>query len=96
MNRKLWMAAMALWLSGPLSAQEGRQVIWLDEPCPADSLPVWGEGEVSPAEGSGMVNKDWEWEHVSLPIGNGSIGANVFGPIGEERFTFNEKSLWRG
>lgn len=96
MNRKLWMAAMALWLSGPLSAQEGRQVIWFDEPCPADSLPVWGEGEVSPAEGSGMVNKDWEWEHVSLPIGNGSIGANVFGPIGEERFTFNEKSLWRG
>ena len=39
---------------------------------------------------------DWEWENVSLPIGNGSLGANVLGSVSIERLTLNEKSLWRG
>lgn len=39
---------------------------------------------------------DPEWESRSLPVGNGSIGANVFGSIPAERITLNEKSLWRG
>lgn len=41
-------------------------------------------------------DKDYSWESRSLPIGNGSIGANIFGSIATERITFNEKSLWRG
>lgn len=40
--------------------------------------------------------KDISWESRSLPIGNGSIGANIFGSITTERITFNEKSLWCG
>ena len=36
------------------------------------------------------------WEEESLPIGNGSLGAKVFGLIGAERIQFNEKSLWSG
>ena len=36
------------------------------------------------------------WEEEALPIGNGSIGAKVFGLIGAERIQFNEKSLWSG
>ena len=100
MNRKMMLyvclTATVTGLSGNLVAQESNRVIWFDKPCVTTMLPVWGEGDVSPAEGSQMKNKDWEWEHSSLPIGNGSIGANVFGSIVEERFTFNEKSLWRG
>ena len=36
------------------------------------------------------------WEEEALPIGNGSLGAKVFGLIGDERIQFNEKSLWSG
>ena len=36
------------------------------------------------------------WEEEALPIGNGSLGAKIFGLIGTERIQFNEKSLWSG
>lgn len=36
------------------------------------------------------------WEEEALPIGNGSLGAKVFGLVGAERIQFNEKSLWSG
>lgn len=36
------------------------------------------------------------WEQWSLPIGNSSIGASVFGGITAERIQLNEKSLWSG
>jgi hypothetical protein len=36
------------------------------------------------------------WESQSLPIGNGSLGANIMGSVEAERITFNEKTLWRG
>jgi hypothetical protein len=37
-----------------------------------------------------------DWMTEALPIGNGSIGAMVFGGIEWERIQFNEKSLWNG
>ena len=36
------------------------------------------------------------WEEEALPLGNGCLGAKVFGLIGAERIQFNEKSLWSG
>ncbi|MGC5011121.1 glycosyl hydrolase family 95 catalytic domain-containing protein [Streptosporangium sp. DT93] len=37
-----------------------------------------------------------DWETQALPIGNGALGAMVFGGVGRERIQFNEKSLWTG
>ena len=37
-----------------------------------------------------------QWESESLPVGNGSLGANIMGSVNTERITFNEKTLWRG
>jgi len=37
-----------------------------------------------------------KWEAEALPIGNGRIGAMVFGGVGTERIQFNEDSLWTG
>ncbi|MEV4631475.1 glycoside hydrolase family 95 protein [Micromonospora sp. NPDC049523] len=37
-----------------------------------------------------------DWETESLPIGNGALGANVFGGVRTERLTYNEKTLWTG
>lgn len=36
------------------------------------------------------------WEREALPIGNGQMGAMLFGGINVERIQFNEESLWIG
>lgn len=36
------------------------------------------------------------WENQALPLGNGKIGAKVFGGKGCELIHFNEKTLWSG
>jgi alpha-L-fucosidase 2 len=49
-----------------------------------------------------IENKLWynqpaeEWMTQALPIGNGSIGAMIFGGIEKEHIQFNEQSLWSG
>jgi alpha-L-fucosidase 2 len=37
-----------------------------------------------------------DWEKEALPVGNGRMGAMVFGGIDAERLQFSEKSLWTG
>jgi len=37
-----------------------------------------------------------DWSREALPIGNGRIGAMVFGGIGHERIALNEESVWSG
>src|SRR5262245_53154211 len=37
-----------------------------------------------------------QWMTEALPIGNGRLGAMVFGGIASERIQFNEKTLWSG
>lgn len=39
-------------------------------------------------------NPDKAWETSSLPLGNGSLGANILGSVAAERITLNEKTLW--
>jgi alpha-L-fucosidase 2 len=36
------------------------------------------------------------WMQQALPIGNGKIGAMIFGGVAEEHIQFNEKSVWSG
>ena len=36
------------------------------------------------------------WMKEALPVGNGYLGAMVFGGVSEERIQFNEESLWEG
>ncbi|MFB7494347.1 glycoside hydrolase N-terminal domain-containing protein [Streptomyces sp. NPDC056161] len=37
-----------------------------------------------------------DWEREALPIGNGALGAMVFGTVASEHVQFNEKTLWTG
>ncbi|MFE0102328.1 glycoside hydrolase N-terminal domain-containing protein [Streptomyces sp. NPDC059009] len=37
-----------------------------------------------------------DWEREALPLGNGALGAMVFGTLASERLQFNEKTLWTG
>ena len=78
--------------------------IWFDQPTTLQGRSIWYGGRPDLWEGKGKpewagdanYNADKEWESYSLPIGNGSIGANILGSLEAERITFNEKTLWRG
>lgn len=76
---------------------------------PATPTPAQGEettGKLPEVEETGMTYKLWydepagnnydEWEKKSLPVGNSSIGGNVFGRYDVERITLNEKTFWTG
>lgn len=45
---------------------------------------------------STALNKCDTWQEETLPIGNGIIGATVWGDIRCERLTLNEETLWDG
>lgn len=64
--------------------------IWFDTPNDLAGQAIWLR-----ANGSG-ANPDKAWESRSLPIGNGSLGANIMGSVSTERITLNEKTLWKG
>ena len=37
-----------------------------------------------------------DWQTEALPIGNGRLGAMIFGGVGRERIGLNEESVWSG
>jgi len=63
-------------------------------------------GKLPVVEETGMTYRLWydepaentydAWEKKTLPVGNSSIGGNVFGRYDVERITLNEKSFWTG
>ena len=81
-----------------------QQYIWFSEPTSLKGRACWYGGhperfnsQHKPINaGDASVNSDHEWEYRSLPLGNGSIGCNVMGSVSTERYTLNEKTLWRG
>ena len=63
--------------------------IWYDEPT--------SKGTNILGAGSGYdTDEKNRWQQHTLPIGNGDMGANVYGEIVSEHLTFNEKTLWTG
>ena len=63
--------------------------LWYDKPASK------GKNILSPG-GFGTTTEDNTWQQQTLPIGNSFMGANVYGEIGQERLTFNQKTLWNG
>lgn len=101
MKHLLSAALASLCTLLPATAQH---VIWFDTPTSTAGRAAWYGGHPErfadgrkPIDAGGFNgNPDPEWERRSLPIGNGSIGANVMGSVATERITLNEKTLWRG
>lgn len=57
---------------------------------PEHPLTLWYD---QPATSTGVSNI---WMEYSLPIGNGQLGASLFGGIKKDEIQFNEKTLWSG
>lgn len=71
-------------------AEDGNPLrLWYDEPVSQ------GTNILSAGAGYDTDEKN-RWQQHSLPIGNGDMGANVYGEIASEHLTFNEKTLWTG
>ena len=79
-----------------LQAQNPDRRVWFDKSCTSTEFCAWSQAQNLCNAGDATENTDQEWENCSLPVGNGSIGANIFGSVAIERITFNEKTLWRG
>ena len=58
-----------------------------------NDLRLW---YTKPASQGGASSENDIWQQYTLPIGDGDMGANVYGEISTERLTFNEKTLWTG
>lgn len=93
MNKHIFVSLFTLFYISDSYAQYN---IVFNEPNPSVSTILWNEKQSLQTFGSSMRNLDKYWEHTTLPIGNGSIGGNIYGSIETERITFNEKTLWRG
>lgn len=57
---------------------------------PENQLTLW---YTQPATLTGAGNI---WMEYSLPIGNGQLGASLFGGVATDEIQFNEKTLWSG
>jgi len=74
------LAALAFPLAAIATASDSRD----DKAAKSQKLTLWYD---RPAK---------LWMQEALPIGNGRIGAMVFGGVEQERIQFNEISLWTG
>lgn len=57
---------------------------------PEEKLTLW---YTKPATANGVSNP---WMEYSLPLGNGQLGASLFGGVARDEILFNEKTLWSG
>lgn len=102
----LCLAFVSIFPSKSFAADPPGLSVWFDTPTTLKGRAVWYNGRPDlwqnadkkpiAAGGDQVRNPDQDWETQSLPLGNGSIGASLFGSVEAERLTFNEKTLWRG
>ena len=87
-------SVLSIILASTILLSTGRGAFALDEKATTSSNKDNNELRLlynSPAEDS--YNG---WEKWSLPIGNGNMGASIFGGLQNERVQLNEKTLWSG
>ncbi|MFR8358308.1 MAG: glycoside hydrolase N-terminal domain-containing protein [Parabacteroides sp.] len=79
---------LALILSSFCQAKELNKIysLWYDR-------PAYNRGGDYSKEISRGYPYDEDWEHWSLPIGNGYMGANLFGRTDVERIQLSEKTM---
>ncbi|MBP1677766.1 MAG: Alpha-L-fucosidase [Bacteroidetes bacterium] len=87
MKRKSLKVVLAVWV-----AVFATQAVYADK-----TMRVWYNKPASAATSDikNSWNNDHEWLNA-LPVGNGFLGAMVYGNVNQELIQLNEKSLWSG
>ncbi len=83
--------AVMLFIAFPLTAQQKPMVIWFNQPAYQPTVFSYATKEFK--ETFHFEEKGW---FEALPLGNGKMGAMVFGGVLNERIQLNEESLWDG
>ena len=67
------------------------------------TLAAWPRSAIAAGEGpAGPTMTLWyskpasDWQKEALPIGNGRLGATIFGGVDRERIALNEETVWSG
>lgn len=81
---KITLLLLCLTLSPAFPQSVANLSLWYTEPADA-----------SVADNEDAWQDDPEWLRA-LPLGNGNLGAMMFGDPNNERFQLNEKTLWSG
>jgi alpha-L-fucosidase 2 len=63
---------------------------------PADTLCLWYRMPAAGYATPPTTTPETAWNANALPLGNGRMGAMIFGGVQRERIQFNEKTLWTG
>ena len=58
------------------------------------TLRLWYDEPASST--SSVTDSNGVWQSATLPIGNGKLGANIYGELKTEHLTVNEETLWSG
>jgi alpha-L-fucosidase 2 len=94
-----WLSGKSLWLSAPAAFQQFFCALILfgcSAQLPAAEPQLTGSAS-APAEPLGLWFRQPATQWVeALPVGNGRIGAMVFGGVNQERLQLNEDTLWAG
>ena len=99
MGVKLLMKAVAVGagvLAAGIAGSAESCRLWYDKPAEGYGLASPLKSWTHEKNKKGKHNPDPAWEHYALPLGNGFIGAMVYGGVARERFQLNEHSLWTG
>jgi alpha-L-fucosidase 2 len=68
-------------------------LLWYRHPA---GHPGTGKPASLPVSELGFDGQPSVWETQALPIGNGFMGAMIYGTVPTERIQFNDKTLWSG
>jgi alpha-L-fucosidase 2 len=52
-------------------------------------MSIWFTTPATPGD-------DTSWQRLALPVGNGKLGAMIYGGVGSEQIQFNEDTIWGG
>ncbi|MFD2157662.1 glycoside hydrolase N-terminal domain-containing protein [Rubritalea tangerina] len=89
-----WWSVMGC-LAGVAGAES--QVMWYAKPADGyglkSPLKAWTVENQSP---TAKANPDQAWEKYALPLGNGHMGAMMYGGVELNRIQLNESTLWAG
>lgn len=104
MLKRFQLFAMALVCVVSLSAANGGAAVTAGDGDKPKDFKVYGADAFAPVneltlwynEPATLTNAGNKWMEYSLPIGNGELGACLFGGVEVDEIQFNEKTLWQG
>lgn len=88
---------LVLSIGSAMAGSDGSLNMWFDKPAESygkkSPLQSW---KVESPKRTHKSNPDQAWEKYGLPLGNGFVGAMIYGGTSYERVQVNEHSLWSG